>query len=1110
MSRSLVVLLGLFGLASLAPYAARAADSVRFSEYLVHRPTPTGGDYTAGRTALTAVVSLAGTAIDGFNADTPVEIRAGDFHFSGTLGTDPHYVPGRRVALFRTRDAGPLGRTISAITLSWNAKLLIVRISAATPDSFTPVRAGTVIASAGAVNSTTAASLHFGPVKDEFLLSVKGAVAARSVTVDGEVIRSATALLAGRSTAGEAADTHLVGEGSFHVDAQTGDVTVGADSSAASGVHTNSVVLQDSAVRFSSSTLLDQPGDPGRRLLNVSFTNRSGESIGLLPGGTETGMKVLLSPITSVGAFTSAASQVLVSTLAGSGTEGESNGPAATATFTTPISAVADSTGSVYVSQWFLNDIRKISGDRVSTFVGGGNVSRDGLGTGAGVRAPFGMAFNPTDGALIVAEMFGAKVRRITADGRATTIAGKGTDGHANGAGNLATFSEVRFVAVSQDGVIYATDSHAVRKIVLTNEADPSFAASYRVSTLAGGTVSGFDDGAGTAARFNKPRGIAVDTDGFIYVADTMNNAIRRISPDGLVGTIAGFATAGAADGSGHVASFNSPQGVAIVNHAVVVADTQNNKLRQLTLTEGGSPSSRDGWQIVTLAGTGVAGALNGTGDLATFKSPVGLNTDGSGILYCVDNSGNRVRKLVPINTTFPVGVPSGTLSFESVQLANADGVIPNGDLPYFNYPGSLAPGAGTAPREWQFIIPGTVSAFEFTARVEANTRLPLPAAAVSNPGPGGAGSPGVHVRTLAGASNGDTGYFNGIPTQARFHSALGLALDAAGNLYVADAGNNAIRRMSAAGRITTVAGVLGSGPGANDGTGAVAKFSGPTGVVVSDDGTELFVSDSGTRTVRRIVLLGDDPADPGAWFVSTIAGGGGGAADGPGNAATFVDLAGIARDSTGNLFVTEATGNRVRRLEFKAGDRNLAANWQVSLVAGDNSTAIGATGSTNAVGAGARFSSPHGIAVDRAGNLYVADTSNHQIRMITGPGGGSGGAVTTFAGLGVGYVDGTAGVRDATPAKFNAPFGVTVDSAGYLFVADTLNQRIRRVGPDGIVSTVAGNGDNELVDGTGDVAAFEDPTGIVVDGAGTLYVTDGALQERIRLIQRLISVGAP
>lgn len=425
MSRSLVVLLGQLALASLTPNAVRAADSVRFSEYLVHRPTPAGGDYTAGRTALTSVVSLTGTAIDGFNADTPVEIRAGDFHFSGTLGTDPHYGPGRRVAIFRADGTGQSGRTISTILLTWNAKQLIVRISAATPEGFTPVRAGTLIAAAGAVNSTTAASLRFGPLKDEFLLSVKGSVAAHSVTVGGEINRSATALLAGRSTPGVAAGTHLVGEGSFHVDAQTGDVTVGADPSAGSGLHTNSVVLQDSAVRFSSSTLLNQPGDPGRRLLNVSFTNRSGESIGRLPGGAETGMKVLLSAIDNVGAFTSPATQIMVSTLAGTGVMGEADGPAASATFTAPIGVTANSTG-VYVSGAVLGGVRKIAGGQVSTFVNGGsasNLSTDGLG-GTAISS-FGLTTNPVDGAIILCEIFRTKVRRITADGRVTTIAGK-------------------------------------------------------------------------------------------------------------------------------------------------------------------------------------------------------------------------------------------------------------------------------------------------------------------------------------------------------------------------------------------------------------------------------------------------------------------------------------------------------------------------------------------------------------------------------------------------------------------------------------------------------------------------------------------------------------
>ena len=474
------------------------------------------------------------------------------------------------------------------------------------------------------------------------------------------------------------------------------------------------------------------------------------------------------------------------------------------------------------------------------------------------------------------------------------------------------------------------------------------------------------------------------------------------------------------------------------------------------------------------------------------------------------DASSNKIRKVVPANGFFPIGAANGSAPSASVQLSNADGVIPNqgagANLPFISYAGPLANGATSAVKPWAFTIPTGVGAFEFTVSVEANTSFLAPPFAVDNSAtPGsGAGAPNNVVRTLAGAAA--PGYIDGIATDARFNSPSFNAVDANGNAYVADSGNNAIRRISAGGTVSTIAGDVGSGSAGNtDGTGDGARFDGPTGIAASPDGSTLYVTDFNNATVRRITFSGSgDVTNPVNWTVTTIAGvvGATGNTNGTGDIAKFNGPAGIALDAGGNLYVTELIGNRVRRLQFKGGDPSVNTSWQVSLLAG------GSTGDLDGTGSAARFNSPYGITVDRAGNLFVADRSNHRIRRITPDG-----VVTTLAGgvsgdaPAAGYVDSPTG----STARFNLPSSVAVDSAGYVYVTDLGNKRLRRVSPSGAVETIAGNGTFGFVDGNGDVAEFSGPIGIAVDAAGNLYVDDySGSVAAVRLIQRSINSSGP
>jgi sugar lactone lactonase YvrE len=238
----------------------------------------------------------------------------------------------------------------------------------------------------------------------------------------------------------------------------------------------------------------------------------------------------------------------------------------------------------------------------------------------------------------------------------------------------------------------------------------------------------------------------------------------------------------------------------------------------------------------------------------------------------------------------------------------------------------------------------------------------------------------------------------------------------------------------------------------------------------------------------------------PSCWHIATIAGlaGSAGYADGSGNVARFAAPEGIVTDSLSNtVYVAELSGNRVRRLQYR-GDLTPTelvkpSNWYVSLLAG---SPTGASGYVNGRGTAVRFTQPVGLARSADGVLYVADGGNHVIRKLIVDG-----SVTTLAGSTAGCLDG-----NGTAARFNAPRGVAVDNSGYVYVADMLNNRVRRVSPTGAVSTIAGTGVAGGSDGRGSTATFSGPRACAVDRKGNLYVADGAAGERIRLIQRIIS----
>lgn len=318
-------------------------------------------------------------------------------------------------------------------------------------------------------------------------------------------------------------------------------------------------------------------------------------------------------------------------------------------------------------------------------------------------------------------------------------------------------------------------------------------------------------------------------------------------------------------------------------------------------------------------------------------------------------------------------------------------------------------------------------------------------------------------VTTFAG--NGSPGFIDGTGTSAQFEAAFGVATDASGNVYVGDGGT--VRKITPAGVVTTIAGDANASSGFVDGTGSAARFNGVYGVAVDAAGN-IYAADQDNSAIRKITPAG---------VVTTLAGSGtAGFADGTGAAAQFNYPTGVAVDGSGNVYVADAINNRIRKI---------TPTGVVTTLAGS-----GTVGYADGTGTAAKFALPAGIAVDGNGNLYVSDWAGLRIRKIT-----SAGVVTTVAG------SGTAGSSDGTgsAAQFNGPMGVAVDASGNIYVADEANYSIRKINPNGVVTTLAGSSQG-YQDGPGNTAKFDNPLGVAVDGSGNIYVADNT-NFRIRKI---------
>ena len=456
------------------------------------------------------------------------------------------------------------------------------------------------------------------------------------------------------------------------------------------------------------------------------------------------------------------------------------------------------------------------------------------------------------------------------------------------------------------------------------------------------------------------------------------------------------------------------------------VADTYNNTIRMV------SPVG----VVTTLAGSpGHPGGTDGTGSSALFLHPRGLIVDAAGNIFIADSDNSTIRKMTS------AGVVT-TLAGSAGQIGNADGI---GGAARFYSPVGVA-------------VDALGDVYVGDSQTETIRKI----------------TPDGGVTTLAGGLG--VGSADGTGGSASFNGPSGVAVDAAGNVYVADTTNDTIRKITPAGAVTTLAGGAGLA-GSADGTGNAARFNHPEGIAVDGFGN-IFVADVNNSTIRKITSTGT---------VTTFAGSPGqnGSSDGTGGAARFNNPLGVAADGSGNVYVADTNNHTVRKITPAGVVTTLAGNPAKS-------------GGRNGTGSAAQFYFPDGIAADTVGNIYLTDLQFYTIRKITPVG-----VVTTLAG----GVQSILGSKDGVSAlaQFFNPLGVAVDGKGNVYVADYLNNSIRMVSPSGYVTTLAGGpgpagtvGIAADVDDTGSNARFYGPEAVAVDSAGTIYVAD-TFNESIR-----------
>jgi uncharacterized protein (TIGR03437 family) len=627
-------------------------------------------------------------------------------------------------------------------------------------------------------------------------------------------------------------------------------------------------------------------------------------------------------------------------------------------------------------------------------------------------------------------------VFKIDATGTVTLVAGTSRAGF-SGDGGLAVNAQLNApqgIAFDPGGNMYIADSRNNRiRQVSTSGIITTFAGNGTISPGGGPSAYG-DGGPATSAQLHLPMGVAVDGSYNVYIADTGDNTIREVTTDGNIATIAGdsFPSYQGDGGLAIVAELHSPEDVAVDSSGnVYIADTANAYVREITASTG---------EINYIAGDGSIG-FSGDGGYATSAgliAPFALALDSSNNVYFAENGDSRVRE---INVT--------TLDISTVAGNGTAGFAGDGST------------AGNAE-----INSPTGIALDSSGNLYIADSLNYRIRKVAS----------GNISTFAG--NGTLSYSGdgGPASKAQLNTPQGVAADAAGNLYLADTLNNVVRKVSPNGTISNFAGNGGAGSSGDGGAATGAQLNGPQGLAVDASGN-LFIADTLNAKVRKVSTSG---------VITTVAGSGTPGYGGDGSAASGAQLnlpIGLAVDAAANLYIADFGNSRVRKVSAGGAIATVAGNGSFGY-SGDGGPAVNT-----------QLNGPQGVAVDAAGDLYIADTENNLIREVT-----PGGLIASVAGNGLAGYSGDGGL--ATSAQLGNPVSVAVDAVGNIFTLDA-SDRVRQVYPNGVIVTIGGNGSLGY-SGDGGLATqaqLNAPLAIALGSNGNLYVADTA-NSAIRLLQ--------
>jgi sugar lactone lactonase YvrE len=701
------------------------------------------------------------------------------------------------------------------------------------------------------------------------------------------------------------------------------------------------------------------------------------------------------------------ASTGIITTIAGTGVAGHTgdNGPAAKAELWGPNTLAVDAAGNLFIGETGDNVVRRIDAGTgaISTFAGAANgtVTPGGPATSFALYSINALACDRT-GNLYIAEV-GDVVEVNAGTGNISEIAGLSTNA---GFGNLAG------IAVDATGNVYVSDSaySVVRKI------GPGGA----VTTFAGGAYGAFDGDGGpaTQVRLGNPSGLAIDNVGNVYIADTGDSAIRKVNTGGIINTIAGalnnlYAVGG--DGSPATdVGLLYPQSIATDNAGnVYLADMGRYSVRKIT-APAATPTAVTSAPVLSLAAGTFTSPQTVTMTDATPGAEIHVSLDGSvptttaqGYHGPIDITGTVTIQAIAVAPGYLPSAPvTATYAITTPPTAVISTVAGNGKF-------GLS-GAGGPATSAEMEVPKAV-AFDGAGNLyiaDAGNAVVWMVAA-------GTGNMTVLAGTGVTGNSGDGGQ----ATAAQLADPSGVAMDKSGNLYIADSGNGRIRVVAAqTGIITTVAGpgvwsTLGDG-----GPAAMAYLPNPKGLAFDPAGN-LYIADINNNRIRMI--------DAKTGIISTVAGGGTYGQLGDGGLATAAYLADpwdVTLDVAGNLYISDSGNARIRKVDASTG--------VITTIAGNGSW--GDTGDGGPATA-AQIYPGQGIAVDNAGNLYFSNWVDTLRRVDAKTG-----IVTTVAGDGYFGYGGDGGA--ATIAELEGPQGLALDAAGNLYVADQGNYVVRKV----------------------------------------------------------------